>query len=236
MFIGVARSSGNVWSSASADRVEYPQTPRQNFRVPSQSQTPVSFRESPRLPVRLRLGRPRRSAADAAFGDTELTENRCNYRLVWWSMPVCILSTTRRRRSTGAMTCTSGNKARGQRAKLKSCHSELVEESGCATVSDRALVATEGLPVHELPVADPQSKIRKKIPSRTWRELIKKIWNTDPLLCPKCGGEMRLISLIEDQQVFPPGFVAAVRSSSATLTRPTPMPDITTAAAPSPPV
>ena len=108
------------------------------------------------------------------------------------------------------------NKARGQRAKLKSCHSELVEESGCATVCrrstacgvssdsapDRALVATEGLPVHELPVADPQSKIRKKIPSRTWRELIKKIWNTDPLLCPKCGGEMRLISLIEDRQVI----------------------------------
>jgi len=39
-------------------------------------------------------------------------------------------------------------------------------------------------------------------PSRTWRELIKKIWNTDPLLCPKCGGEMRLISLIEDRQVI----------------------------------
>jgi len=54
----------------------------------------------------------------------------------------------------------------------------------------------------EFAIDNPQSKIRKKIPSRTWRELIKKIWNTDPLLCPKCGGEMRLISLIEDRQVI----------------------------------
>ena len=115
------------------------------------------------------------------------------------------------------------NKARGQRAKLKSCHSELVEESSCAPVyrrstacgvssdsaPDRAPLATVGLPDCQSPdtnpqsaIANPQSKIRKKIPSRTWRELIKKIWNTDPLLCPKCGGEMRLISLIEDRQVI----------------------------------
>jgi len=97
------------------------------------------------------------------------------------------------------------NKARGQRAR----NAVGRVGPGCAPVSDRAPVATVGLPVHESPdtnpqstIANPQSKIRKKIPSRTWRELIKKIWNTDPLLCPKCGGEMRLISLIEDRQVI----------------------------------
>jgi hypothetical protein len=28
------------------------------------------------------------------------------------------------------------------------------------------------------------------MPSKTWRECIRKIWEVDPLECPKCGGEM----------------------------------------------
>jgi len=30
----------------------------------------------------------------------------------------------------------------------------------------------------------------KRIPSKTWRECIKKIWEVDPLQCPNRGGEM----------------------------------------------
>jgi len=30
------------------------------------------------------------------------------------------------------------------------------------------------------------------------RECIKKIWEADPLHCPKCGGEMKIISFITD--------------------------------------
>jgi len=41
----------------------------------------------------------------------------------------------------------------------------------------------------------------KKIPSKTWRECIKKIWEADPLLCPNCGGEMKIISFITDPPV-----------------------------------
>ena len=70
------------------------------------------------------------------------------------------------------------NKARGHRAKKQLCHAEPVEAS------------------LESPAVFVQR--RRKIPSRTWRELIKKAWDVDPLLCPKCGGQMRLISLIED--------------------------------------
>ena len=66
------------------------------------------------------------------------------------------------------------NKARGHRAKA-------VGRAG---------------PPDQPPTAE--SAIPKKISSRTWRELIKKAWDVDPLLCPKCGGQMRLISLIED--------------------------------------
>jgi hypothetical protein len=29
-----------------------------------------------------------------------------------------------------------------------------------------------------------------------WRECIKKVWEVDPLTCPKCTGEMRIISFI----------------------------------------
>jgi len=39
-------------------------------------------------------------------------------------------------------------------------------------------------------------------PERAWRELIKRAWGVDPLLCPKCGGQMRLISLIEDDAII----------------------------------
>ncbi len=48
----------------------------------------------------------------------------------------------------------------------------------------------------------------KRIPSKTWRECIKsvrldseKIWEVDPLECPKCGGEMKIISFITEASV-----------------------------------
>ena len=38
----------------------------------------------------------------------------------------------------------------------------------------------------------------KKIPSKSWRECIKKVWEVDPLECPNCGGEMKIISFIDE--------------------------------------
>ena len=40
------------------------------------------------------------------------------------------------------------------------------------------------------------------VPSKTWRELIKKVWEVDPLTCPRCGSEMKIISLIQDPDVI----------------------------------
>jgi len=34
------------------------------------------------------------------------------------------------------------------------------------------------------------------------RECIKKIWEADPLLCPKCGGEIKIISFITDSKTI----------------------------------
>ena len=43
-----------------------------------------------------------------------------------------------------------------------------------------------------------ESDISKKAFRRNWARLIQKIYHTDPLLCPKCSGHMRIISIIED--------------------------------------
>ncbi len=42
----------------------------------------------------------------------------------------------------------------------------------------------------------------RKIPPPTWRECIKKIWEVDPLKCPHCSAEMKIISFIKEQQVI----------------------------------
>ena len=42
----------------------------------------------------------------------------------------------------------------------------------------------------------------RRIPSKKWRELIKKVWEADPLLCPKCQKEMRIVSLINERDVI----------------------------------
>jgi hypothetical protein len=37
---------------------------------------------------------------------------------------------------------------------------------------------------------------------KSWARLIQKIYEIDPLTCPKCRGSMRIISTIEDQEVI----------------------------------
>ena len=36
---------------------------------------------------------------------------------------------------------------------------------------------------------------------RSWAQLIKRVYEVDPLVCPKCGGEMRIIAFIIDHDV-----------------------------------
>jgi len=45
---------------------------------------------------------------------------------------------------------------------------------------------------------DKSSKERRKNLSR----LIQKIYEVDPLICPKCSSEMKVISVIEDEEVI----------------------------------
>ena len=38
--------------------------------------------------------------------------------------------------------------------------------------------------------------------NKSWARLIKKIYEVDPLICLKCGGQMRVIAFIEDYKVI----------------------------------
>ena len=42
----------------------------------------------------------------------------------------------------------------------------------------------------------------RHVPSKGWAEMIRKVYEVDPLLCPQCGGEMKVISFIEDHEVI----------------------------------
>jgi Putative transposase/Transposase zinc-binding domain len=74
------------------------------------------------------------------------------------------------------------NKMRGRRAK------QADEE-----------VQTEGDAVEMIDVSAHEPR---RIPSKKWRELIKKVWEADPLRCPKCSREMRIVSLIDQEDVI----------------------------------
>ena len=37
--------------------------------------------------------------------------------------------------------------------------------------------------------------------NKFWAHLIKKIYEVNPLICPKCGGDMRIIAFIEDYKI-----------------------------------
>jgi len=40
-----------------------------------------------------------------------------------------------------------------------------------------------------------------RIPCRGWAEMIKKVYELDPLICPKCQGKMRTIAFLTDYAV-----------------------------------
>ena len=40
------------------------------------------------------------------------------------------------------------------------------------------------------------------VPSKGWAEMIRKVYEVDPLICPTCGGQMRIVSFIEEPKVI----------------------------------
>ncbi len=48
---------------------------------------------------------------------------------------------------------------------------------------------------------EPDNPYRKKC-RMTWAVLIKAVFEADPLRCPKCGGTMKIVSFIEEDDVI----------------------------------
>ncbi len=40
-----------------------------------------------------------------------------------------------------------------------------------------------------------------RIPRRGWAEMIRKVYEVDPMICPQCGGQMRIIAFLTDYAV-----------------------------------
>ena len=40
------------------------------------------------------------------------------------------------------------------------------------------------------------------VPSKGWAEMIRRVYEVDPLLCPSCGCRMKVISFIEDPKAI----------------------------------
>jgi len=58
---------------------------------------------------------------------------------------------------------------------------------------------TEVDPSHRRPVIEDETSFK---PSRGWAEMIRKVYEVDPLLCPKCHGQMSIISFIEEPKTI----------------------------------
>ncbi len=58
------------------------------------------------------------------------------------------------------------------------------------------------MPEDDVEIIDVSEYQHRRIPSKQWRDCIKKIYEADPLCCPNCGGEMKIISFITDQEVL----------------------------------
>ena len=61
---------------------------------------------------------------------------------------------------------------------------------------------SENNSLEESKVIDIRNYKAKRIPQLMWRECIKKVWEVDPLVCPKCTGEMKIISFIYKRTVI----------------------------------
>jgi len=73
------------------------------------------------------------------------------------------------------------NRARGQRREAE----EKLQGSGSGEVEEA------------VPPAPERAALRRR-----WANLIRRVYETDPLVCPRCGAEMRVIGFITEPKVI----------------------------------
>ncbi|MGB2906001.1 MAG: transposase [Candidatus Aminicenantaceae bacterium] len=75
----------------------------------------------------------------------------------------------------------------------------MVRYCGLYSNAHRGKMRKEGNDPSHPPIIEDEPAFK---PSGGWAEMIKKVYETDPLLCPKCRGQMSIISFIEDHKVI----------------------------------
>ena len=76
------------------------------------------------------------------------------------------------------------NKSRGQRGK------QAPNQAVLASGDDDDISLADGIDVSDY--------VPKKRPAKKWRELIKKVYEVEPLQCPKCFKQMKVLALIDE--------------------------------------
>jgi hypothetical protein len=41
----------------------------------------------------------------------------------------------------------------------------------------------------------------RPVPAKGWAEMIRKVYEVDPMVCPQCGGQMKVVSFLTDYAV-----------------------------------
>ena len=80
----------------------------------------------------------------------------------------------------------------------------MIRYYGLYSNAHRGKIKKEGNNPSHPPIIEDETSFK---PSRGWagrlgRDMIKKVYEVDPLMCPKCGGQMSIISFIEDHKVI----------------------------------
>ncbi len=75
----------------------------------------------------------------------------------------------------------------------------MIRYYGLYSNAHRGKMKKEGKNLSHPPIIEDETSFK---PSRGWAEMIKKVYEVDPLLCPKCGGQMSIITFIEDHTVI----------------------------------
>ncbi|MFQ6109960.1 MAG: transposase [Candidatus Aminicenantales bacterium] len=75
----------------------------------------------------------------------------------------------------------------------------MVRYYGIYSNAHRGKIRKAGVDSSHPPIIEDEAPF---VPSRGWAEMIRKVYETDPLLCPRCGVQMRIISFIENPKVI----------------------------------
>jgi len=62
----------------------------------------------------------------------------------------------------------------------------------------RGMIKKASLGFFPLPIVEGELR---RLPAKGWAEMIRKVYEVDPMLCPQCGGRMKIIAFLTDYAV-----------------------------------